>query len=69
MKTQAPRIFTSSVLQQAKLSWGAQCKQYDTMVTAETGLVGPSPAARLRVGWNKVPSALKRFAEKYETSH
>uniref|UniRef100_A0A4W6F862 Uncharacterized protein n=1 Tax=Lates calcarifer TaxID=8187 RepID=A0A4W6F862_LATCA len=48
----------------AKLAWGAECKQYDTMITAETGLVGPSPAARLRVAWNELPSALKRYAKK-----
>lgn len=39
------------------------------MITAETGLVGPSPAARLRLAWNELPSALKRFAKKYETSY
>lgn len=37
------------------------------MITAETGLVGPSPAARLRVAWNELPSALKRYARMYET--
>ncbi|XP_070764345.1 vitellogenin-1-like [Enoplosus armatus] len=48
----------------AKVAWGAECKQYDTMVTAETGLVGPSPAARLKVTWNELPSALKHYAKK-----
>ncbi|XP_041646657.1 vitellogenin-1-like [Cheilinus undulatus] len=48
----------------AKVAWGAECKQYDTIITAETGLVGPSPAARLRVAWNELPSALKHYAKK-----
>ncbi|XP_022593896.1 vitellogenin-like [Seriola dumerili] len=48
----------------AKFAWGAECKQYDTMITAETGLLGPSPAARFRVAWNELPSALKHYAKK-----
>ncbi|KAK1896871.1 Vitellogenin-1 [Dissostichus eleginoides] len=48
----------------AKIAWGAQCKQYDTMITAETGLLGKSPAARLRATWKELPSALKRYAKK-----
>ncbi|XP_040895473.1 vitellogenin-like [Toxotes jaculatrix] len=48
----------------AKFAWGAECKQYDTIITAETGLVGPNPAARLRVAWNELPSALKRYAKR-----
>ncbi|XP_070817970.1 vitellogenin-1-like isoform X2 [Chaetodon trifascialis] len=48
----------------ARIGWGAECKQYDTMVTAEAGLVGPSPAARLRVAWNELPSAFKYYAKK-----
>nr|BAE43870.1 vitellogenin [Pagrus major] len=48
----------------AKIGWGAECKQYDTMITAETGLVGPSPAARVRVAWNDLPSAIKHYAKK-----
>ncbi|KAI4828970.1 hypothetical protein KUCAC02_023037 [Chaenocephalus aceratus] len=48
----------------AKITWGAQCKQYDTMITAETGLLGESPAARLRATWKELPSALKCYAKK-----
>ncbi|XP_072245544.1 vitellogenin-1-like [Leuresthes tenuis] len=47
----------------AKITWGAECKQYDTMVTSETGLVGPSPAARLRMSWETLPSDLKRYGK------
>ncbi|KAL3047366.1 hypothetical protein OYC64_021559 [Pagothenia borchgrevinki] len=47
-----------------QIAWGAQCKQYNTMITAETGLLGKSPAARLRATWKELPSALKRYAKK-----
>ncbi|XP_075341558.1 vitellogenin-1-like [Odontesthes bonariensis] len=47
----------------AKMTWGVECKQYDIMATAETGLVGPSPAARLRMSWETLPSDLKRFGK------
>uniref|UniRef100_A0A667ZJG6 Vitellogenin-like n=1 Tax=Myripristis murdjan TaxID=586833 RepID=A0A667ZJG6_9TELE len=47
----------------AKFAWGAECKQYSTLITAETGLVGPSPAARLRFAWENLPSALKYYAK------
>ncbi|XP_024117345.1 vitellogenin-1-like [Oryzias melastigma] len=34
------------------------------MITGETGLVSSSPATRLRVSWEKLPSYVKRYAEK-----
>uniref|UniRef100_A0A4W5M2T2 Uncharacterized protein n=1 Tax=Hucho hucho TaxID=62062 RepID=A0A4W5M2T2_9TELE len=49
-----------------KIAWGAECKEYNTFITAETGLVGPSPAARLRVSWDrlpKVPKAVWRYVK------
>uniref|UniRef100_A0A3Q2ZK41 Uncharacterized protein n=1 Tax=Hippocampus comes TaxID=109280 RepID=A0A3Q2ZK41_HIPCM len=48
----------------AKIAWGQACKQYDLTVTAETGLLGPSPAARLRMTWNQLPVVFKRYAKK-----
>uniref|UniRef100_H3BVT1 Vitellogenin 2 n=1 Tax=Tetraodon nigroviridis TaxID=99883 RepID=H3BVT1_TETNG len=48
----------------AKVGYGVTCEKYTTTITAETGLVGPSPAARLRVGWNQVPAALRYAWEK-----
>ncbi|KAM7387895.1 hypothetical protein PAMP_024106 [Pampus punctatissimus] len=48
----------------AKIAWGVECKEYDTMITAETGLLGPNPAARLRMAWNELPSALKHYAKR-----
>ncbi|XP_075326632.1 vitellogenin-1-like [Odontesthes bonariensis] len=47
----------------AKMTWGVECKQYDIMATSETGLVGPSPATRLRMSWQTLPSDLKRFGK------
>ncbi|XP_030584070.1 vitellogenin-like [Archocentrus centrarchus] len=47
----------------AKINWGAECNQYDTAITTETGLVGPNPAARLKVDWNRLPSDLKHNAK------
>uniref|UniRef100_A0A3P9LGA1 Uncharacterized protein n=1 Tax=Oryzias latipes TaxID=8090 RepID=A0A3P9LGA1_ORYLA len=47
-----------------KIAWGAECKQYSTMITGETGLVSSNPAARLRMSWEKLPSYVKRSAEK-----
>ncbi|TKS74661.1 Vitellogenin [Collichthys lucidus] len=41
----------------ARIGWGAECKQYETSVTAETGLIGADPAARLRVAWERMPAA------------
>nr|BAD93695.1 vitellogenin [Verasper moseri] len=60
----ADGVLLSKFKVNAKVGWGAECKQYDTMITAETGLVGPRPAARIRVAWNNLPTALKRYAEK-----
>ncbi|XP_053287447.1 vitellogenin-1 [Pleuronectes platessa] len=60
----ADGVLLSKFKVNAKVGWGAECKQYDTMVTAETGLVGARPAARIRVAWNNLPTALKRYAEK-----
>uniref|UniRef100_A0A3B3DKJ2 Uncharacterized protein n=1 Tax=Oryzias melastigma TaxID=30732 RepID=A0A3B3DKJ2_ORYME len=48
----------------AKLAWGAECKEYSTMITGETGLVSSSPATRLRLSWEKLPSYVKLYGEK-----
>ncbi|KAM6921977.1 vitellogenin-1-like [Xenentodon cancila] len=46
-----------------KLSWGENCTEYSTMISGETGLVDSSPAARLRMSWEKLPSSLKRYGQ------
>uniref|UniRef100_A0A4W5M6G3 Uncharacterized protein n=1 Tax=Hucho hucho TaxID=62062 RepID=A0A4W5M6G3_9TELE len=48
-----------------KIAWGAECKEYNTFITAETGLVGPSPAARLRVSWDRLPKVPKAYIPSY----
>lgn len=56
----------------AKMNWGAECNQYDAAITAETGLVGRNPAARLKVDWNRLPSDLQHRAKtmyKYICAH
>ncbi|KAJ3599172.1 hypothetical protein NHX12_033135 [Muraenolepis orangiensis] len=47
----------------ANIAWGVECKQYSTKLTADTGLVAKSPAARLRLSWEKLPSAFKSYAK------
>uniref|UniRef100_A0A8C5NGU6 Vitellogenin-1-like n=1 Tax=Gouania willdenowi TaxID=441366 RepID=A0A8C5NGU6_GOUWI len=44
-----------------EITWGDKCKQYGLRFSAETGVVKSSPAARLRVSWERVPSALKEI--------
>ncbi|KAL1006283.1 hypothetical protein UPYG_G00070230 [Umbra pygmaea] len=44
----------------AQVAWGKECKEYKTFITAETGLVGSSPAARLRVSWDRLPKVPKK---------
>ena len=48
---------------QAKVAWGAECKEFSTMVTAETGLIVKSPAARLTVSWEQLPTYFRTYAK------
>ncbi|KAK7889452.1 hypothetical protein WMY93_025012 [Mugilogobius chulae] len=47
----------------AKISWGEKCRTYDTMITAETGLVQNKMAARIRVAWKRLPSSVTKHAK------
>ncbi|XP_028259820.1 vitellogenin-2-like isoform X2 [Parambassis ranga] len=47
----------------AKIAWGIECKQYDTVITAETGLVGQEPAVRLKLTWDRLPANMKSYAK------
>uniref|UniRef100_UPI0037E7E08B vitellogenin-2-like n=1 Tax=Semicossyphus pulcher TaxID=241346 RepID=UPI0037E7E08B len=47
----------------AKIAWGIECKQYETEITAETGVVGKEPAFRLKLTWDKLPKSMKRYAK------
>ncbi|XP_041647048.1 vitellogenin-2-like isoform X8 [Cheilinus undulatus] len=47
----------------AKIAWGIECKEYETEITAETGVVGKEPAFRLKLTWDKLPKSMKRYAQ------
>lgn len=49
---------------QANLAWGKNCKEYQTILTAETGVVGNNPAYRVKMNWKKIPHGIKRNAKK-----
>ncbi|XP_041913750.1 vitellogenin-like isoform X1 [Alosa sapidissima] len=42
----------------AKIAWGADCQEYATILKAETGVVGLSPAAHLEMEWVKLPASV-----------
>uniref|UniRef100_A0A8D0ADU3 Vitellogenin-2-like n=1 Tax=Sander lucioperca TaxID=283035 RepID=A0A8D0ADU3_SANLU len=46
----------------AKIAWGIECKQYQTEITAETGLVGKDPAVSVKVAWDKLPKSMMCYA-------
>ncbi|XP_061095840.1 vitellogenin-like isoform X1 [Conger conger] len=48
----------------AKIGWGAECQEFAAVVKAETGLMGASPAARMKLDWTKIPKAFKHYAHK-----
>ncbi|XP_048107993.1 LOW QUALITY PROTEIN: vitellogenin-like [Alosa alosa] len=45
-----------------KVTWGAECQEYATILKAEAGLLGPSPAARLELEWVKIPTIVTTYA-------
>uniref|UniRef100_A0A673BW88 Uncharacterized protein n=1 Tax=Sphaeramia orbicularis TaxID=375764 RepID=A0A673BW88_9TELE len=47
----------------AKLNWGKNGKQYDTNITAETGLMHDQPAFRLKMAWKRLPCTMKHKAQ------
>ncbi|KAM6938693.1 vitellogenin-2-like [Lycodopsis pacificus] len=47
----------------ANFAWGLECKQYQTNITAETGVVGKEPALRLKITWDKLPKSMKCYAK------
>lgn len=50
---------------QGKIAWGLECKQYETEITAETGMVDQLPALRLKLTWDKLPRSMKPYAREY----
>ncbi|XP_041790599.1 vitellogenin-2-like [Chelmon rostratus] len=59
----ADGVMLSSHKLMAKVAWGIECKQYQTEITAETGLMGREPAVRLKVTWDKLPRSMKQYAK------
>nr|XP_019936765.1 PREDICTED: vitellogenin-2-like [Paralichthys olivaceus] len=59
----ADGVMLSSHKLMAKIAWGTECKQYETEITAETGLVGKQPAFRLKLTWEKLPKNMQRYAK------
>uniref|UniRef100_A0A673C9G0 Uncharacterized protein n=1 Tax=Sphaeramia orbicularis TaxID=375764 RepID=A0A673C9G0_9TELE len=45
------------------LNWGKNGKQYDTNITAETGLMHDQPAFRLKMAWKRLPCTMKHKAQ------
>ncbi|KAJ8376406.1 hypothetical protein SKAU_G00069860 [Synaphobranchus kaupii] len=58
----ADGILLSKHKAMAKIGWGAECQEYAAVVKAETGMMGASPAARMKLKWTKIPSAVKEYA-------
>ncbi|TNN69113.1 Vitellogenin [Liparis tanakae] len=59
----ADGVILSNHKAKAKIAWGIDCKEYDTEITAETGLVGKDPAIRLKLTWERLPKSMKRIAK------
>uniref|UniRef100_A0A673C130 Uncharacterized protein n=1 Tax=Sphaeramia orbicularis TaxID=375764 RepID=A0A673C130_9TELE len=53
----------------AKLNWGKNGKQYDTNITAETGLMHDQPAFRLKMAWKRLPSTGADLAKGRRNMH
>nr|ADZ57173.1 vitellogenin Ab [Morone saxatilis] len=59
----ADGVMLSSHKFMAKVAWGIEGKQYETEITAETGLVAQEPAVRVKLTWDKIPTNMKRYAK------
>uniref|UniRef100_A0A3Q3AFJ4 Vitellogenin-2-like n=1 Tax=Kryptolebias marmoratus TaxID=37003 RepID=A0A3Q3AFJ4_KRYMA len=48
----------------ARFTWGIECKQYNTTITAETGHVAKEPALRVKLAWTRLPEeGMTRYAK------
>ncbi|MED6284428.1 Vitellogenin-2, partial [Characodon lateralis] len=47
-----------------RVTWGIECKQYNTSITAETGRVEKEPAVRVKLTWERLPNYLKKYASR-----
>uniref|UniRef100_A0AAY4DYV4 Vitellogenin domain-containing protein n=1 Tax=Denticeps clupeoides TaxID=299321 RepID=A0AAY4DYV4_9TELE len=48
----------------AKLAWGVECQEYAAIIKAESGALGPHPAARLKVQWVKIPGIFAHYGKR-----
>nr|AGO64301.1 vitellogenin A [Pomatoschistus minutus] len=48
----------------AKVSWGEPSKIYDALITAESGLVEQKMAARVRLAWKRLPTAVVKNVQR-----
>ncbi|XP_037553993.1 vitellogenin 2 isoform X3 [Nematolebias whitei] len=46
-----------------RFTWGIECKQYNTTITAETGHVATKPALRVKLAWARLPEGVTRYAK------
>lgn len=53
------------VFAQARLTWGVECKQYNTTIIAETGRVEKEPAVRVKLAWARLPNYMTKYARRY----
>ncbi|XP_075341563.1 vitellogenin-2-like isoform X4 [Odontesthes bonariensis] len=48
----------------ARIAWGIECKQHNSTIIAETGLVGKNPAVRVKMTWGRLSDSTKRYVER-----
>ncbi|XP_061594362.1 vitellogenin-2-like [Cololabis saira] len=48
----------------ARLTWGIQCKQYNTTIIVETGAVEKQPAVRVKLMWERLPKIMTTYARR-----
>uniref|UniRef100_H3C494 Vitellogenin 2 n=1 Tax=Tetraodon nigroviridis TaxID=99883 RepID=H3C494_TETNG len=61
----ADAVLLSDHKMTASLHWGKNCKQYRTVLTAETGSVAQEPAIRLKMSWGNIPQYMKHSARQF----
>ncbi|XP_072245542.1 vitellogenin-2-like [Leuresthes tenuis] len=49
----------------ARIAWGIECKQHNTTIIAETGLVGKDPAVRVKMTWGRLSDSTKRYVGRF----
>ncbi|TNM87973.1 hypothetical protein fugu_006194 [Takifugu bimaculatus] len=60
----ATAVLLSNHKMMASLDWGKNSKQYQMVLTAESGSVATKSAIRVKMSWEKIPSSIKRRVRK-----